>query len=106
MVRSLKNTGYAIQYNTFQDSAFFFFSYRIDGALAHLFLKFPKHVTYLKKINDNYDKWYFVTKIVLTYCEKKFVLVIVKNVCNLRLKAKNLQLEQFIQAVKGQKLVS
>ena len=29
-------------------------------------------------------KWYFVTKIVLTYCEKK-------------------SLEQFIQAVKGQK---
>ena len=24
-------------------------------------------------------KWYFVTKIVLTYCEKKIVLVIKKN---------------------------
>ena len=25
------------------------------------------------------DKWYFVIKIVLTYCEKKNVLVIEKN---------------------------
>ena len=25
------------------------------------------------------QKWYFVTKIVLTYCEKKIVLVIEKN---------------------------
>ena len=40
-------------------------------------------------------KWYFVTKIVLTYCEKKNVLVIEKYFWNLRL-------EQFIQTVKGQ----
>ena len=32
----------------------------------------PKGMTYPKK-------WYFVTKIVLTYCEKKNVLVIEKN---------------------------
>ena len=36
-------------------------------------------------------QWYFVTKIVLTYCEKKIVLVIEKNFWNSRLKAKNLQ---------------
>ena len=29
-------------------------------------------------------KWYFVTKIVLTYCEKKIVLVIKKNLWNSR----------------------
>ena len=34
--------------------------------------------------------WYFVTKIVLTYCEKK-LLVLEKNFWNSRLKAKNLQ---------------
>ena len=32
-----------------------------------------------------FKKWYFVTKIVLTYCEKKIVLVIEKNFWNLRL---------------------
>ena len=36
-------------------------------------------------------KWYFVTKIVLTFYEKKIVLVIEKNVWNSRLKAENLQ---------------
>ena len=36
------------------------------------------------------DKWYFVTNIVLTYCEKKIVLVIEKNFWNSRLKAENL----------------
>ena len=36
-------------------------------------------------------KWYFVTKIVLTYCEKKIVLVIKKNFGNSRLKAENLK---------------
>ena len=36
-------------------------------------------------------KWYFVTKIVLTYYEKKIVLVIEKNFWNSRLKAENLQ---------------
>ena len=36
-------------------------------------------------------KWYFVTKIVLTYCEKKIVLAIEKNFWNSRLKAENLQ---------------
>ena len=41
---------------------------------------------------------YFVTKIALTYCQKKNVLVIEKNFGNSRLKA----LEQFIQTVKGQ----
>ena len=51
-------------------------------------------------------QWYFVTKIVLTYCEKKNALVIEKNFWNSRLKlefAKILRsLEQFIQMVKGQ----
>ena len=36
-------------------------------------------------------QYYFVTKIVLTYCEKKNVLVIEKNFWNSRLKAENLQ---------------
>ena len=35
--------------------------------------------------------WYFVTKIVLTYCEKKIVLFIEKNFWNLRLKVENFQ---------------
>ena len=35
-------------------------------------------------------KWYFVTKIVLTYCEKKNVLVVKKNFGNSSLKAENL----------------
>ena len=39
-------------------------------------------------------KWYFVTKTVLTYCEKKNVLVIKKNFLR--------SLELLIQAVKGQ----
>ena len=37
----------------------------------------------------NYVCWYFVFKIVLTYCEKQIVLAIEKNVSNLRLKAEN-----------------
>ena len=54
----------------------------------------------------NFRKWYFVTKIVVTYCVKKNVLVIEKNFWNSRLKAENWQniwdhLEQFIQTVKG-----
>ena len=36
------------------------------------------------------EKWYFVTKIVLTYCEEKIVLVIDKKILNSRLKAENL----------------
>ena len=36
-------------------------------------------------------KWYFVTKIVLTYCEKKIVLVIEKSFWSSRLQAENLQ---------------
>ena len=44
-------------------------------------------------------KWYFDTKIVLNYYEKKNVLAIEKNFWKSRLKAENLQksLEQFIQ---------
>ena len=37
------------------------------------------------------QQWYFVIKIVLTYCEKKKILVIEKKFWNSRLKAKNLQ---------------
>ena len=43
-----------------------------------------------KVIDETYfilKKWYFVTKVVLTYCEKKIVLVIEKNFWNSRLKA-------------------
>ena len=39
----------------------------------------------------HYSKWYFVTKIVLTNCEKKLFLLIEKNFWNLRPKAENLQ---------------
>ena len=38
---------------------------------------------------DGLQNWYFVTKIVLTYCEK--TMAIKKNFWNLRLKAENLQ---------------
>ena len=34
----------------------------------------------------NIGKWYFVTKIVLTYCEKKIVLVIKKKKLTLKTK--------------------
>ena len=37
------------------------------------------------------NKWHFFTKIVLTCCEKKNVLVFEKNFWDSRLKAKNLQ---------------
>ena len=53
-------------------------------------------------------KWYFVTKIVLTYCEKKIVLFSDREkLLKSKLKAENLNvflrsLEQFIQTVKGQ----
>ena len=48
-----------------------------------------------------WQKWYFVTKIVLLW--EKNVLAIEKNFWNLRLKAKFLRpLEQFIQTVKRQ----
>ena len=53
------------------------------------------------------NNWYFVTKIVQTYCEKKNVLVIKKKL--LKFKAEGGEftkflrsLEQFIQTVKGQ----
>jgi hypothetical protein len=38
-----------------------------------------------------FKKLFFVTKIVLTYCEKKIVLLIEKNFWNSRSKAENLQ---------------
>ena len=41
--------------------------------------------------NFTIKKWYFVTKIVLTNCEKKIVVVIEKKLWNSRLKAENLQ---------------
>ena len=48
-------------------------------------------------------KWYFVTKIVLTYCEKKKILVMEKFEAEGRESAKSLRsLEQFVGIVKGQ----
>ena len=47
--------------------------------------------TKLQTIYVSFRQWYFVTKIVLTYCEKKILIVIDKNFWNSRLKAKNLQ---------------
>ena len=34
---------------------------------------------YKNEVDEKEEKWYFVTKIVLTYCEIKIVLVIEKN---------------------------
>ena len=54
--------------------------------------KMQKAVRYVHKGNEMWGQpWYFVTKIVLAYCEKKIVLVIEKNFWNSRLKAENLQ---------------
>ena len=52
----------------------------------------PSFVHEVDRTPDTYCmKWYFVSIIVLTYCEKKIVQVIKKNFCNSRLKAENLQ---------------
>ena len=48
------------------------------------------HLTLAEKNNIKRREKCFVTKIVLTYCEKKNVLVIEKNFWNSRLKAENL----------------
>ena len=52
-------------------------------------------------------EWYFVIKIVLTYCEKKIVLVIEKKLLKFEAEGQEFanfmrSLEQFIQTVKGQ----
>ena len=41
----------------------------------------PRNITKVLPTYDdkNVQKWYFVTKIVLTYCVKKIVLVIAEN---------------------------
>ena len=57
----------------------------IEGHIKHALL------FYVTGYGRTMTKWYFVTKIVLTYCEKKIVLVIGKNFRNSRLKAENLQ---------------
>ena len=54
-----------------------------------------------------FHQWYFVTKIVLTYCEKKIVLVIEKKLLKFEAEDREFSnflrsLEQFIQIVKGQ----
>ena len=46
----------------------------------------------LRSCEESPKKWHFVSKIVLTFCEKKNVQVIEKNLLNSRLKAKNLQI--------------
>ena len=43
--------------------------------------------------------WYFVTKIVRTYCEKKIVLVIEKFFWNLRLKAENMKIFEITRTI-------
>ena len=45
-------------------------------------------------------KWYYVTKIVLAYCEIKIVLVIEKL---LKFKAEGHEFAKFLRTVKGQK---
>ena len=52
-------------------------------------------------------KWYFATKIVLAYCEKKIVLLIEKKLLKFEVEGRDFakflrSLEQFIQTVKGQ----
>ena len=61
----------------------------------------------MKFCHSEKKEWYFVTKIVLTYCEKKNVLEIEKKILKFEAEgrefAKNLRsLEQFVQTVKGQ----
>ena len=43
-----------------------------------------------KKASSSKGKWYFVSKIFITYCEKKLFYWLRKNFWNLRLKAENL----------------
>ena len=52
---------------------FFFFVKIIELKIALIKAKMVAHCTSHRLV------WYFVTKIVLTYCEKKFVIVIEKN---------------------------
>ena len=68
--------------------------------MVHVGVKWPLSV----KLNC---MWYFVTKIVLTYCEKKMVLVFEKKKLKFETKGQEFakflrSLEQFIQTVKGQ----
>ena len=49
----------------------------------------------------NIEQWYFVTKIVLTYCEKKIVLVIKEKLLKFKAEGREVALEQFIQTVKA-----
>jgi hypothetical protein len=68
------------------------------------------HVQLDQKIWDgvyHITLWYFVTKIAMTYCEKKIVLVIKKNFLNFKAEGQEFakilrSLEKFIQTVKGQ----
>ena len=50
-----------------------------------------KYVNIMINRNNYPEQWYFVTKIVLAYCEKKCSIVREKNFWNSRLKAENLQ---------------
>ena len=72
---------------------------KLNWSLNNLTLKFESEV--------ESNEWYFVTKIILTYWEKKIVLLIEKNFWNLRLKPENLEKfwdhqNIFFQSVKGQ----
>ena len=63
-----------------------------QNPLVFFIFKCIKHVLLQTlPIYRKIKKWYFVTKILLTYCKKKLVLVIEKNFWNSRLKAENLQ---------------
>ena len=62
-----------------------------DGVLSHYKWHFVGHPKVTSRWENPVMDWYFVSNIVLTYCEKKNVLVIEKNFWNLRLKAENLQ---------------
>ena len=61
---------------------------KIDNMSSNMF-RWILHT--INHISLFYDHWYFVSKIVLTLCEKNIGVVIEKNFWNSRLKAKNLQ---------------
>ena len=75
-------------YQEEKDRTFWFCSFKkIDE--MHVIWRIKVHThRFMEFVVKN---WYFVTKIVLTYWEKKIVLAIEKNFWNSRLKAENLQ---------------
>ena len=62
------------------------------GDRAETFIIFHRNAVIHSYVRSHIRfQWYFVAKIVLTYCEKKIVLVIEKHFWNSRLKPENFQ---------------